>query len=175
MSAELMRYYLDILNEQQKPQLDEGIMDSVKSLVPKIMKALGGNTVAQIAEKVKHVTGGDYTLNQDNAVKVAKALGFEEILKNKMGGSPQGQISEAWEETWEGKLIDFIQDLMLGTSAYLGMTGRYPGGPVLGRALIVLGVVLLMIAKTVHGARGMIGAMGRSGDKNTETEKVRDI
>lgn len=175
MSAELMRSYLDLLNEQQQ-QLDEGIMDSIKSVVPKIMKALGGDTVAQIAQQVKQATGGDYTLNQDNAVKVAKALGFEEILKTKMQKDPQGSVSEAWglAGNWQGKLIQLLYTLgVLGSGAVANWAtgpGRGTELGVLSGLIVAIGLVLLMFADTFWSTdRGMVGAMGRDGRKGTET------
>ena len=170
MSAELMRSYLDLLNEQQQ-QLDEGIMDSIKSVVPKIMKALGGDTVAQIAQQVKQATGGDYTLSQDNAVKVAKALGFEEILKTKMQKDPQGSISEAWglAGNWQGKLIQLVHASSIGWLIF-HLTNAGAGGPFLGRMLAVFGFLAIMLADTFWSTDpGMVGAMGRDGRKGTET------
>lgn len=170
MSAQLMRSYLDLLNEQQQ-QLDEGIMDSIKSVVPKIMKALGGDTVAQIAQQVKQATGGDYTLNQDNAVKVAKALGFEEILKTKMQKDPQGSVSEAWglAGNWQGKLIQLLHASSIGWMIF-HLTSGGAGGIFPGRLLAVFGFLALMLADTFWSTdRGMVGAMGRDGRKGTET------
>ena len=173
MSAELMRSYLDILNEQQHQQLDEGIMDSIKSLVPKVMKALGGDTVAEIAQQVKQATGGDYTLSKENAVKVAKALGFEEILKNKIEKDPQGQLSEDWglAGNWQGKMIQLLHASSIGWMiTHIASDGA--GGPFLGRALAILGFLALVVANTSWSTdRGMIGSMGRYGNKGFETEK----
>ena len=49
MSTELFRNYIDIIKEAEQPkvQLDEGMMDTIKSLVPKVMKLLGGDTAQQ--------------------------------------------------------------------------------------------------------------------------------
>lgn len=172
MSAELMRSYLDILNEQQQIQLDEGIMDSIKSLVPKAMKALGGDAVAEIAQQVKQATGGDYTLSKENAVKVAKALGFEEILKNKIEKDPQGQVSEDWglAGNWQGKLVQMIYTAFPGFTAVAAL-GFGPGG-LLQWWLGTLGLFLLVFMDTFFSTdRGMVGSMGRYGNKGFETEK----
>jgi len=175
MSAELMRSYLDLLNEQQQ-QLDEGVMDSIKSVVPKIMKALGGDTVAQMAQQVKQATGGDYTLSQDNAVKVAKALGFEEILKTKMQKDPQGTVSEALglAGNWQGRLLQAVHASSIGWLIFHLASGG-AGGPFLGRSLAILGMIAILVTHTFWSTdRGMVGAMGRHGNKGWEDQKGPD-
>ena len=172
-SSDLFRNYLDIINENSQPkvQLDEGMMDTLQSLVPKAMKLLGGDTVAQIAQQVKQVTGGDYTLSQDNAVKVAKALGFEEILKTKMQKDPQGPVSEAYglAGNWQGKLIQLVHASSVGWLVFHLASGGV-GGPFLGRALAVFGFLALMATDAFWSTdRGMVGAMGRKGRKGFDT------
>jgi hypothetical protein len=85
MSTELFRNYIDLINENSQPrvQLDEGMMDTIKSVIPKVMKLLGGDTAQQIAQQVKQVTGGDFTPSKENAIKVAQALGFDKIAPKK--------------------------------------------------------------------------------------------
>jgi hypothetical protein len=151
-------------------QLDEGIMDTVKSLVPKAMKLFGGDTVAQIAQQVKQATGGDFTPSRENAIKVAKALGFEEILKNKVGQEPQGQLAEAWglAGNWQGKLIQLLYSV-IPAAGIATMAGAGPGG-ILGWWLGSVGMFLLIFANTFFSTdKGMVGAMGRDGRKGTDT------
>lgn len=155
MSSDLMRRYIDILNENAQPQqLDEGVMDMIKGLVPKAMKLLGGDTVKQIAQQVKQVTGGDFTPSQENAVKVAQALGFEKILQDK-------QVAEGIAPTWQGKLVQLLYTLGVigtigGAAALSGGVGGEPAFAV--RVLAPIGMILLMMAGTIFGGgRGQIG------------------
>ena len=179
MSANFFRNYIDIINENSGPkvQLDEGVMDTIKSLVPKAMKLLGGDTAAQIAQQVKQATGGDFTPSKENAIKVAKALGFEEMLKNKVGQEPQepqGQLAEAWglAGNWQGKLIQLLYSV-IPAAGIAGMAGAGPGG-ILGWWLASVGIVLLMFADTFFSTdTGMVGAMGRDGRKGFDTGNNR--
>ena len=171
-SSDLFRNYLDIINENSQPkiQLDEGMMDTLKSLVPKAMKLLGSDTAAQIAQQVKQATGGDFTPSRENAIKVAKALGFEEILKNKVGQEPQGQLAEAWglAGNWQGKLIQLLYSI-IPAAGIASIAGVGPGG-LLGWWLSSVGIVLLMFADTFFSTdTGMVGAMGRKGRKGFDT------
>ena len=177
MDSQFFRKYVDIIEAAEKApqQLDEGMMDTIKSLVPKAMKLLGGDTIAQIAQQVKQATGGDYTPNKENAIAVAKALGFEELLKAKAGKGGE-QVAEGWAGNWQGKLLQLIHlagvggaaAQMIGGQALTGMQGC--GGP--GELLIRVGVILLMVSNTFWSSdRGMIGAMGKHGNKGFETGK----
>ena len=175
-SSDLFRNYLDIINENSQPkiQLDEGMMDTLKSLVPKAMKLLGSDTAAQIAQQVKQATGGDFTPSKENAIKVAKALGFEEMLKNKVGQEPQVQLAEAWglAGNWQGKLIQLLYSV-IPAAGIAGMAGAGPGG-ILGWWLGAVGIVLLMFADTFFSTdTGMVGAMGRDGRKGFDTGNNR--
>lgn len=149
MSSDLMRRYIDILNENTQPQqLDEGMMDMIKGLVPKFMKLLGGDKIEQIAQQVKQVTGGDFTPSQENAVKVAQALGFEKILQDK-------QVAEGIAPTWQGKLVQLLYAA--------GMLGSFAAGYELygtrgGAYMFIIGIILLMASQAVFGGeRGQIG------------------
>ena len=153
-------------------QLDEGMMDSIKSLVPKAMKLLGGDTIAQIAQQVKQATGGDYTPSKENAIAVAKALGFEEMLKAKAGKGGE-QVAEGWAGNWQGKLIQLMHLGGLAAAGYAAMN------PTMGDAtgfiyegLLTIGVFLLMLTNTFWSSeRGMVGAMGRGGNTGWDTDK----
>lgn len=169
MSAELYRKYLDIINENSQPrlQLDEGLMDKIKSLIPKAMKLL---PVQDIASKVKQVTGGDFTPSRENAMKVAQAFGFDKMVKS----SPEQQVAEGWAGNWQGKLLQLIHLLGVGAGAaqaiggsqLTGMQGF--GGP--GEVLIMVGLILLMVTSTFWSSdRGMVGAMGKNGKTGFNT------
>jgi len=167
---EALRRMMEMAGMNQANRLDEGIMDTIKSLVPKAIKLLGGDTAAQIAQQVKQATGGDFTPSRENAIKVAKALGFEEILKNKVGQEPQGQLAEAWglAGNWQGKLIQLLYSV-IPAAGIAGMAGAGPGG-ILGWWLGSVGIFLLMFADTFFSTdTGMVGAMGRNGRKGTDT------
>jgi hypothetical protein len=177
MSTQLFRNYLDIINENSQPkvQLDEGILDTLKAAVPKLMKYLGGDTAEQIAQQVKQVTGGDYTPSRENAIKVAKALGFDKIVQAQQGQSPE-QVAEGLAGNWQGKLIQLMHTGIIGGAlaqffggqALTGMQGF--GGP--GEILMTIGVLLLMFANTFWSSNsGMVGAMGKHGNKGWETSK----
>lgn len=176
MSSYELRRYIDILNENNQPQqLDEGIMDTIKAAIPKLMKALGGDTAAQIAQQVKQVTGGDFTPSKENAIKVAKALGFDKIIQSQQSQTPQ-QVAEGLAGNWQGKLLQLMHAGIVGGAlaqffggqALTGMQGF--GGP--GEILMSVGVLLLMFANTFWSSdRGMVGAMGKHGNQGWETEK----
>lgn len=171
MSSYELRRYIDILNENNQPQqLDEGIMDMIKAAVPKISKLFSGDTAAQIAQQVKQVTGGDFTPSKENAVKVARALGFEPIIKQAVGQN--GKLAEGWNlaGNWQGKLIQFLYSI-IPASAIASFAGFGPGG-LLEWWLGAVGIVLLMFVDTFFSTnRGMVGAMGRHGNQGFETGK----
>jgi len=148
MSAELYRKYLDIINENSQPkvQLDEGIMDTVKSVIPKITKFLGGSIGQQIAQKVKQVTGGNTTPSKENAMKVAQAFGFDKLLQGAQGQSPE-QVAEGWgiAPTWQGKLLQLAHAGGLGAAIATVLTGDYNQG------LMTIGMLLLMFSDAVYG------------------------
>ena len=151
-----------------RSQLDEGVMDIVKSLVPKAMKLLGGDTVADIANKVKQVTGGDYTPNEENATKVAQAFGFDKMI-----GSQQGQVAEGLAGNWQGKLLQLLHLVGIGAGA-AAASRMVPmvGDALVARPLMAIGFMLLMVSATFWSSdKGMVGAMGRHGNTGTETGK----
>jgi len=166
MSSELFRKYIDIINEnsQQKVQLDEGVMDTIKSLVPKLTKLLGGDTAAKIAQQVKQVTGGDTTPSKENAIRVAKALGFEEILQAKAGQTAESVV-EGWglAGNWQGKLVQLLYTAG-AFGAFAGANANW--GTVGGSWLAMVGTLLIMFVDTFYSTdRGMVGGMGRNGRK----------
>lgn len=75
MSAELMRSYLDILNEQQQ-QLDEGMIQDLAAKAANWVASKFGKDIKAIADTVRKATGGDATPSKENAAKVMQALGI---------------------------------------------------------------------------------------------------
>jgi hypothetical protein len=163
----------DVLSESKKnlseSQLDEGIMDKIKSFaVPKLMKLLGPDA-EDIANAVKQATGGDLTANKENAIKVVKALGInKDAAKAK---SPE--MAEGIAGNWQGKLIQALYTLGL-----LGSAGAAASmwGTVGGSSMAVIGTLLLMLADAVYGNEpGQVGAMGNFGNKGTSARTGKDI
>jgi hypothetical protein len=148
MSTDFLRNYIDIIKEAEQPQvqLDEGIMDTIKSVIPKVTKLLGGGLGQQIAQKVKQVTGGDTTPSRENAMKVAQAFGFDKLLKGQEGQTPT-QVAEGWgiAPTWQGKLIQLAHAGGLGAAVATVLSGDYNQG------LMTIGMLLLMFSDAVYG------------------------
>ena len=179
MSTELFRNYIDIINENSKPkmQLDEGFMDTIKGLASKAMKMLGGDAIADIANKVKQATGGDYSLTPENAKKVAQALGLADMAKGSQGQTPQ-QVAEnlGLAGNWQGKLMQLAHlaavgagaAQMIGGQALTGMQG-FGGG---GEVLVTVGFLALMLANTFWSQdKGMVGSMGNHGNQGMSPAK----
>jgi hypothetical protein len=161
----------DVLSESKKKvvesrsQLDEGIMDKIKSFaVPKLMKLLGPDA-EDIANAVKQATGGDLTANKENAIKVVKALGInKDAAKDK-----SSEMAEGIAGNWQGKLVQSLYTLGL-----LGSAGAAASmwGTVGGSSMAVIGTILLMFAATFFDDdRGMVGAMGKRGNQGFDTDK----
>jgi hypothetical protein len=159
----------DVLSESKKnlseSQLDEGIMDKIKSFaVPKLMKLLGPDA-EDIANAVKQAAGGDLTANKENAIKVVKALGInKDAAKDK-----SSEMAEGIAGNWQGKLVQSLYTLGL-----LGSAGAAASmwGTVGGSSMAVIGTILLMFAATFFDDdRGMVGAMGKRGNQGFDTDK----
>lgn len=162
-STQLFRNYIDIINEnsQVKMQLDEGMMDTIKSIVPKAMRFLGGDTIADIANKVKQITGGDYTPNPETAAKVATAFGFDKLVNNQ-------PVAEGIAGNWQGKLLQLMHlaGMGAGAAAAAGMTGDAFSS----RPLVGIGFILLLLANTFWSSdKGSVGAMGQHGNQGFST------
>lgn len=168
MSTEFFRKYIDIINESQQPQLDEGVMDTVKSLIPKFMKFIGAEKAAEIANQVKSITGGNFSASPENAEKVARAFGFDKIVKDK-GMSKEDVMAEGFAGNWQGKLVQFLYLAGLGGSA-AGAASMW--GTVGGSFMAIIGTLLIMFAATFFDDdKGMVGAMGKHGNKGFSTDK----
>jgi hypothetical protein len=166
MSAELFRKYIEIVEGREAERINEGLMDSIKSLVPKAMKLLGGQTISDIANKVKQVTGGDYTPSGENAIKVAKAFGFDKMVS----GNNADAVAEGLAGNWQGRLLQMLHLLGVGAGAAqaVGLTGL--NGMGVGQILSSIGILLLLVTATFWSSEdGMVGAMGRDGRKGWQT------
>ena len=177
MSAELMRSYLDILNEQQQPQhLDEGVIDTImtkiKPLANKAMSMLGQDAVKAIAAKAQQATGGNLSLTKDNALKVAAALGLDAQSIAKQQNT--GAVQEGIAGNWQGKLIQLAYTLI--------GPGGLIGGAIIGPqnkfayAAMLIGFVAVLFAQVFYGEEpDQIGAMGKFGNKGTDTRIGKDL
>ncbi len=155
MTTDFYRKYIDIINENsQPPILTEGVLDKIKSIVPKAMALLGKDKLKSIAQQVKQITGGDYSLTQSNAIKVAKALGFDSMVDSKTA-----QVNEGISGTWQGKLLQLLHLIGVGAGAYSAIPGM-TDGPM--RVVVAAGLILLMVTHTFWGnEEGQIGSWGR--------------
>jgi hypothetical protein len=166
-----LRRMMEMAGMSQNDRLDEGMMDKIKGmLVPKLMKLLGPDA-DNIANAVRQATGGDLTPSKENAMKVVQALGID-----KAATQGQSQMAEGIAGNWQGKLIQSLYTLGLLGSAAVTNWAYGPGrGTDLGVAsgiITMIGVVLLMFAATFFSSdRGMVGAMGRHGNKGFDTNK----
>jgi hypothetical protein len=166
----------DVLSESKKNlsesyQLDEGMMDKIKSLIPKFMKFIGAEKAEAIANKVKEITGGDLSANPENAEKVAQAFGFDKIVKDK-AMSKEDIMGEGIAGNWQGKLVQFLYLAGLGGAA-AGAASMW--GTVGGSFMAIIGTLLIMFAATFFSDEsGMVGSMGKYGNKGFDTKKGSD-
>jgi hypothetical protein len=154
--------------------LNEGIMDKIKGIVPKFMQMVGADAAANIANRVKQVTGGDYSLTQANAVNVAKAFGFDRMLGKQVRENAESD-QYGLAGNWQGKLLQLIHAGTIGGGiAHLATAGSTSGGGLgtAGIILTVIGGILLLFTETFWSKnRGQVGAMGRYGNQGVETSK----
>ena len=163
MSTELYRKYIDIINENsvQQEQLNEGLVDKMKGFVPKLINMLGPDAQA-LANKVKEITGGDFSLTADNAKKIVQ-------------GMKASNVDEGIAGNWQGKLIQALYSLgILGSGATaVAAAGQSPW---VSPAAFGIAILLLMFANTFFSSqKGMVGAMGKHGNKGLSTEKGPEI
>jgi hypothetical protein len=169
MSTELLRKYMDIVNESQ--QLDEGLIDSIlKPLAAKFVKMIGGDQMAEIADKVQQATGGDLSLTTANSVKVAKALGFDENTVKAQTQESAGNVTEGIAGNWQGKLIQLAYTAATAGGLLTAFTGA--GGPWIGKLIAIIGGVLLLGVTMIYGGKkGQVGAMGKYGNQGLDTSR----
>lgn len=169
MDPRFFRKYADLVEsaEQDKPlQLDEGLTSALKPLAMKFAKMIGADAMQDIAAQVKQATGGDLSINKDNAIKVAQALGLD-----KKPAAP-ADVAEGIAGNWQGKLTQLIYG-----SGVLGALGGAAAmwGTVGGSFSLVVGTILLMAVAAVFGdAPGQVGAMGKFGNQGTSTQRGMD-
>jgi hypothetical protein len=176
MSAELMRSYLDILNEQQQPQhLDEGVIDTImtkiKPLAKKAMSMLGQDAVKEIAAKAQQATGGNLSLTKDNALKVAAALGLDARSIAKQQN--KDAVQEGIAGNWQGKLIQLAYTL-IGPGSLIGGAIVGPQNAAAYAAMIIGAISLLFAGVFYSSAPGQVGAMGKFGNQGTDARKGLD-
>jgi hypothetical protein len=163
-----LRRMMEMAGMSQNNQLDEGMMDKLKSFaVPKLMKLLGPDA-ENIANAVRQATGGDLTPSKENAMKVVQALGIDQAATQ-----GQSQMAEGIAGNWQGKLIQALYTLgLLGSAGAAASMWGTMGGSFMAN----IGVLLLMFAVAFFGdAPGQTGAMGKFGNQGTSTRKGLDI
>jgi hypothetical protein len=150
--------------EGMEGNINEGLMDMIKAkILPKVMQVVGAENQDDIANKVKQITGGNFAINKDNAIKVATAFGFDQIV-NKKGKT---EMAEALAGNWQGKMVQLLYTMGLGGAA-IGASAMW--GTVGGSFMAIIGTILLMFAHTFFSSdRGMVGAMGKDGRKGFDT------
>ena len=154
----------DIDQTMGESTINEGLMDMIKAkILPKVMQVVGAENQDDIANKVKQITGGNFAINKDNAIKVATAFGFDQIV-NKKGKT---EMAEALAGNWQGKMVQLLYTMGLGGAA-IGASAMW--GTVGGSFMAIIGTILLMFAATFFSSdRGMVGAMGKDGRKGFDT------
>ena len=138
---EFFRKFADIITEAEQPQqLNEGMMDKAKEYASKLLKVMDPQTLKQIATVVKQVTGGDYSLTKDNALKVGRALGVPE----------SGQVSEGISPTLGGKIAQVLHlGAIAAAAGFIGgaySLGDSPGVDQLGGVIVSIGAIAIMVA-----------------------------
>ena len=155
---------LQLAGVNESETLSEGLIDMLKAKVlPKVTQLLGAE-LEGIAKKIKIITGDDLSLTKDNAIKVAKAFGFDKLVDQQT--APQ-EAEFAVAGNWQGKLIQLLYAAGIGASG----AGMALGGGTLV-VLGAIGFILLMGAQAVFGGhRGQVGAMGNYGNQGTSMKK----
>ena len=102
MSAEFMRSYLDLLNEQNQPQqLDEGMIRDLAAKAANWVASKFGTDLKAIADTVRKATGGDATLSKENAARVMQALGVTpQDIGNVVKQAKAGQSNQPMAENF---------------------------------------------------------------------------
>jgi hypothetical protein len=154
----------DDMDTKNESNINEGLMDMIKAkILPKVMQVVGAENQDDIANKVKQITGGNFAINKDNAVKVATAFGFDQIVGNK----GKAEMAEGLAGNWQGKMVQLLYTMGLGGSA---LAASAMWGTLGGSFMAIIGTILLMFAHTFFSSdRGMVGAMGKDGRKGFDT------
>jgi hypothetical protein len=151
MTTQFMRNYIDLINEMQQPQpqqLDEGIMmNAIKKAANYVISNFGPD-VKSIANTVKQATGGDATLNKENAAKVMQALGVTpqdigNLLQQLKKGQSDKQVAESFlQEGLETQIILRLIWAALSAGVLNALVAAYQPGPM---SLSTLEGIWLMI------------------------------
>ena len=167
MSTYELRRYIDILAENEKPQLDEGVMDSIKGIVAKIKAVPGIQKFIQAAQAKK-----------DDLIRAAQqSNNGQDLVKNiqaAMGG--QQAVAEGWGEKLQGAAIAGAGGSLLAAGADLFMrawismgkpdlTTMAGDGNFDGRAILALTTMLVLVGALALAAGGHMFKQGL--EKNT--------
>jgi len=144
-SSNFFRNYLDIINENSQPkvQLDEGVMDDIKStLMTKLAPKLSSQEKSKMAAVAKNVLGKDSVDSSDftlaNIKAVSKALGVK----------PESNA----ESIQEGPIGDFFGQKKVDPKSGKGTLG----GIDMWDKTATLGQKLLSLTGTLGGAAATI-------------------
>ena len=135
MSTELFRRYIDIINEGQQEQLNEGIMDMLKPYVQKAANALMSKLDPQTLQGLKQAydqSGGD-----KNRFMAAIGITPQDLAPLAKGAAPTPQqVSEMLGSGsgLKGKVLSAIFNIV----PLLGLSDLFTGG-VIGNALSAAG------------------------------------
>ena len=156
---------LQLAGVNESEALNEGLLDMLKAKVlPKVMQLFGAE-LENIAKKIKTIVGDDLSLDKNNAIKVAKAFGFEKLADQQT--APQ-EAEFAIAGNWQGKLIQALYAAGLGGTA----AGMAVIGGTTSVFLAAIGFLLLMSAQAFYGGHAdQIGAMGNYGNKGMSMKK----
>jgi hypothetical protein len=156
--SEIMRKYSNIVAEAE--QLDEGMMDTIKSAFSKaIQKLLSPEDLQKVASIAQQATGGDLTPTKENAIKLVQALGItqqdvQQAIQSK-GGQPVAgaqPVSEKMvfvpdsDNLIKPRILSIIANIVSvfgGTQLAIASAGGIGTG--IGLVMILMGLVLLRV------------------------------
>ena len=181
MDSTFFRKYMDIINEAQtsdrlvitESMISEGILSNIAQKLASKFTAAMGSDMAQIADKVKAATGGDFSLTADNIKAVASAFGLD-AQDAKAEASGKEAMAEAWglAGNWQGKVLQAIHSLGLLHVITNFMGHGVFDSQVANNWVACAAIILLMVSDTFWSTnKGMIGAMGRDGNKGFSTDR----
>ena len=149
-SSNFFRNYLDIINENSQPkvQLDEGVMDDIKStLMSKLAPKLSSQEKSKMAAVARSVLGKDSVDSSDftlaNIKAVSKALGVKpESNAQSIQEGPSGDTYFHKTATLGTKLLNLTGTLGGAAATIAGFFGG-PGW------LIIPGVLAIMMMSQI--------------------------
>ena len=179
MDPRFFRKYADLVEsaEKNKPIISEAILSEgflttvAQKLANKLMSMLDPKTQEALAVAVKDATGGNYALTADNAMKVAAALGIDQ-KDAKAEDDGKEAMAEGLAGNWQGKLLQAIHGLGVLHVITNFMGSGIFDNQVANNWVAVVGMILIMVTTTFWSSdRGMVGSMGRYGNKGFDTDK----